>query len=45
VGRLLNLQAKAFEDNFIFIVIGFGLFGLIVGYIIRSLALKRMQAE
>jgi membrane protein DedA with SNARE-associated domain len=45
VGRLLNLEAKAFEDNFIFIVLGFALFGLIVGYIIRTLALKRMKAE
>ncbi len=45
VGRLLKLQAKAFEDNFIFIVLGFALFGLIVGYIIRTFALKRMQAE
>lgn len=45
VGRFLNLEAKAFEDNFIFIVLGFALFGLTVGYIIRTLALKRMKAE
>ncbi|MBL7871220.1 MAG: DedA family protein [Cyclobacteriaceae bacterium] len=45
VGRLLNLQAKAFEDNFLFIVLGFAFFGLIVGHVIHSLALKRMQAE
>jgi membrane protein DedA with SNARE-associated domain len=45
VGRLLNLQAKAFEDNFLFIVLSFALFGLIVGYIIRTLALRRMKAE
>ncbi len=45
VGRLLNLQAKAFEDNFLFIVLGFALFGLIVGYVIRTLALRRMKVE
>jgi membrane protein DedA with SNARE-associated domain len=45
VGRLLNLQAKAFEDNFLFIVLSFALFGLIVGYMIRTLALRRMKAE
>jgi membrane protein DedA with SNARE-associated domain len=45
VGRLLNLKARAFEDNFLFIVLGFALFGLMIGYIIRSLALKRMRAE
>lgn len=45
VGRLLNLQAKAFEDNFIFIVLGFATFGLVVGYTIRRVALKKMQAE
>ncbi len=45
VGRLLNLQAKAFEDNFIFIVLGFAAFGLLVGYTIRKVALKKMEAE
>jgi membrane protein DedA with SNARE-associated domain len=45
VGRLLNLQAKAFEDNFIFIVIGFALFGLVMGYIIRKVAMKKMEVE
>lgn len=45
VGRLLNLQAKAFEDNFIFIVIGFALFGLVMGYIIRKVAMMKMEVE
>jgi len=45
VGRLLNLQAKAFGDNFIFIVIGFALFGLVMGYIIRKVAMKKMEVE
>lgn len=45
IGRLLNLQAKAFEDNFIFIVLGFALFGVVMGYIIRKLAMKRIAVE
>lgn len=43
VGRLLNLQAKAFEDNFGFIVLGFATLGLVIGYIIRRVALRRME--
>jgi len=43
VGRLLDLQAKAFEDNFIFIVIGFATFGLLVGLLVRRLALRQMD--
>ncbi|MBK7652818.1 MAG: DedA family protein [Flammeovirgaceae bacterium] len=45
VGRLLNLQAKAFEDNFIFIVLGFATFGLLMGYLIRKVAMRRMAVE
>jgi membrane protein DedA with SNARE-associated domain len=45
VGRLLNLQAKAFEDNFIFIVLGFATFGLVMGYTIRKVAMRRMEVE
>ncbi|MDZ7648191.1 MAG: hypothetical protein U5K54_13970 [Cytophagales bacterium] len=45
VGRILNLQAKAFEDNFIFIVLGFATFGLVVGYTIRKVALRTMEVE
>ncbi len=45
VGRLLNLQAKAFEDNFIYIVLGFATFGLLVGFIIRKITLKKMEAQ
>jgi len=45
VGRLLNLQAKAFEDNFIFIMIGFATFGLLMGYIIRKVAMRKMAVE
>jgi membrane protein DedA with SNARE-associated domain len=43
VGRLLNLQAKAFEENLLYIVLGFALFGLVVGYTVRKLAMNKMK--
>ena len=45
VGRLLNLQAKAFEENLLYIVLGFALFGLVVGYTVRHLAMRKMEDE
>jgi len=45
VGRLLNLQAKVFEENFIYIVLGFALFGLLIGFFIRKLTISRMERE
>jgi NhaP-type Na+/H+ or K+/H+ antiporter len=42
---VLNLQAQVFEQNFIYIVLGFALFGLVIGYTIRKVAIRRMEAE
>ncbi len=45
VGRLLDLQAKALEENFLFIVLGFAAFGLLIGYIIKQVATTRIATE
>lgn len=45
IGRLLDLQAKVFEENFLYIVLGFAVFGLVVGYSIKHFAIGKMTEE
>jgi membrane protein DedA with SNARE-associated domain len=41
-GRLLTIEVKTFENNFVFIMIGFALFGLTIGYIVKRIAMRDM---
>jgi membrane protein DedA with SNARE-associated domain len=43
VGRFLNLTTAAFEENILFIVLGFAAFGMLVGYIVKRLAMREME--
>jgi membrane protein DedA with SNARE-associated domain len=45
VGRFLNVKTSVFEKNIVFIVIGFAIFGMLMGYIVKRLAFKKMSAE
>ena len=45
IGRFLDLQTSVFEENIIFIVIGFGIFGIAVGTILKFLAAKNLQED
>ncbi len=45
IGRFLNINASAFEENLIFIVLGFASFGMLVGYVVKRFASKKMYAE
>ena len=45
VGKLLDLRAKSFEDNFLWIMLGFGCFGLTLGYGIKRFAERKMHVE
>jgi membrane protein DedA with SNARE-associated domain len=40
IGSLFQLEASSFEDNFLFVVIGFTTFGLIIGLLVRKLFLS-----
>lgn len=42
-GRLLSIDVKVFEDNFIFIMLGFATLGLLIGYTIRRVAMRDMH--
>jgi len=39
-GRWLNLETKSFEENFIFIMIGFALLGLCIGFIVKRMTMR-----
>ncbi len=46
VGRFLNLKTSVFEENILYIVLGFACFGLIVGYTVKRFTFKKMaEAE
>ena len=41
-GRFLDLDASAFEENFIIIAICFGCFGIMMGYLIKRIAFRKV---
>ena len=43
VGHLFEMDIEMFEQNVLYFVLGFALFGLVVGYLIKKMALKRMD--
>lgn len=43
VGRFLNLSTKVFEENILFIMVGFAAFGIVIGLIVKRLAFKELR--
>lgn len=39
-GRLLVIEVKTFENNFLYIMIGFAALGLTIGYIVKRIAMR-----
>ena len=44
IGRFLDLKTAVFEENIIFIVLGFAAFGMLVGYAIKRITMKELNA-
>ena len=44
IGRFLNIKTSIFQENILFIVLGFACFGMLVGYTIKRFALKKIIA-
>ena len=42
VGRFLDIKTSVFEENILFIVLGFACFGMLMGYSIKRFAFKKM---
>ncbi len=45
VGRFLELKIQSFEENILFIILGFGSLGIMIGYIIKKIAMRKMHVE
>jgi membrane protein DedA with SNARE-associated domain len=45
IGRFLDLKTSVFEENIIYIVLGFACFGMLIGYIIKRVTSREMEAE
>ena len=41
-GRFLEIETAAFEENLLFIVLGFGCFGLLIGYLVKRCAFRKL---
>ncbi|GHN01442.1 DedA family protein [Cytophagales bacterium WSM2-2] len=39
-GRMLHLETKTFEENFIFIMIGFAILGLTIGFLVKRMTMR-----
>ena len=39
-GRIFNLDAKVFQDNLFFVVVGFATLGLLIGFAVKKLTFK-----
>jgi len=39
-GRLLVIEVKTFENNFVYIMIGFAALGLTIGYVVKRIAMR-----
>lgn len=45
IGRFLNIRTSVFEKNILFIVLGFAIFGALVGYLVKRLAYRKITNE
>lgn len=45
IGYFLEIKTSVFEENIIFIILGFALFGGLIGYVIKRVAETRMHIE
>ena len=39
-GRLLTIEVKTFENNFLYIMLGFAALGLTIGYMVKKIAMR-----
>lgn len=44
IGKFLDLKTSVFEENILFIVLGFAAFGMLLGYVIKRVATKELKA-
>jgi membrane protein DedA with SNARE-associated domain len=45
VGRLFEIKTQVFEENIFLIIGGFALFGLLIGYVVKKIATRKIIQE
>lgn len=45
IGSLFKLEASSFENNFLFVIIGFTTFGVLIGFLVKQLIKKSLVTE
>ena len=45
IGRFLDIKTSVFEDNLLFIVLGFACFGLMIGFAVKHFAERKMHVS
>lgn len=43
IGRFLNIRTQVYEENILFIVLGFAAFGALIGLVVNRYAMKKMH--
>jgi membrane protein DedA with SNARE-associated domain len=43
IGRFLNIQTSVYEENVIYIILGFALFGVLIGYSVKQFAMRKLH--
>jgi len=45
IGRFLGIKTSVFEENLLFIILGFACFGLVIGFTVKHFVEKRMHID
>jgi len=45
IGRLLDLRVQSFEENIVLIMLGFGTLGMLLGFVIKNVAMRNMDVD
>ena len=45
IGRFLNIKPDVFEENIIYIILGFAVFGMLLGFTIKRIAFQKIKTD
>jgi membrane protein DedA with SNARE-associated domain len=45
IGRFLDIQSSAFEENILVIVLAFACFGLLMGFIVKQVTFRKISTS
>ncbi len=45
IGRFLDIKPEIFEENILYIILGFATFGVLLGFIVKRIAFKKINSD